>query len=1127
MERGIQEPAAVESLIDIANRDSNAEFEVKLLAGKIQTRDVAERLLKAIETMSVGEFVEEHRLTYSFPEGMRVSVVDPQNIHKICVSQSFKGLPVLVERKVKYFDSTAGRDMVDAPEVLTRFTLRSEKPIKKDFDGDVNDPKAHIRVLHRKSYKLEGGEFRVDFSMVKSRIGKQTLREVLKNVPGYEFEIEYLPRKPARKASEVRESLYRICETILQAYLESAAILLQSEIQKYSQEFKFTGIRFYNIVSMDRVHISPDRPNNILKGYTVTNKADGIRAGLYVARDRKLLRISRGGEHIAWTGLIAVDDKHAEDFLDGEFIENKNLFCIFDVFRYKNKDVKALPLFTTDEDIRANPGSSRLGCAREFVKTMNTDFRTVVSGFRVETKLFLAGDGPAMEEAIQTLLDTEFEYHTDGLIFTPRSSPVMPPTESKGKTWLRVYKWKPPHQNTIDFLLKFDDSEPVYDAVTERMTRKASLFVSRTPGEDIVYPCEAMTGEYIPPELPADLQRIADMRDRVPAVFQPSAPRDPDAYQIWIPINRKKIAYDLEENRVEDNTVVECSYDMDIGRWSVMRTRYDKTFEYRVLRRPQFGNDINVADNIWTLIHVPVTEKMLRNVVSNPGDDTFEDDAYYKDEGSRESVTKNLRGFHNRVKEGLYMNYIVPNNTLFELAVGRAGDLFKWIKAKASKVFGIDVSSTNFRLPRSGACVRYINEKKKGTRGLPKVLFAEGNMSKPFEEQNSRYLKIMLGTEEASTPYLQEFKGVQYWDVMACQFAIHYACESEEMFKVFVQNVKNHCKSVFFGTCMDGKSVFSLLSGRDRYILRSSGRAFAQIDKKYNDEGEWKPEFGQGIDVTLESTDKPMREYLVPFERVVELFGEAGFELLESKMFQELYTGQSGISLDDAQQEYTFLHRTFAFKRTDAVSAEPKKEEIKPIEEVDVEEEVIKVIEEKKKDDSGILFFFSKEPENKEFSSFFDTTFKIDDIEYKNAEQAFQAIRAKTFGDDDSFNKILKSKSAQSAKSFGNKIEKFDEEVWNAQRDTVMRSILRAKFSQNPAIRKQLLDSGNGMIANADPRENYWGIGTSAGTSIAKNPAKWKGKNMMGKLLMELRSELRAEDDADEAAAGEEEEEEE
>ena len=36
------------------------------------------------------------------------------------------------------------------------------------------------------------------------------------------------------------------------------------------------------------------------------------------------------------------------------------------------------------------------------------------------------------------MLDTQFEYETDGLIFTPRSSPVAPLSEVKGKTWLRI-----------------------------------------------------------------------------------------------------------------------------------------------------------------------------------------------------------------------------------------------------------------------------------------------------------------------------------------------------------------------------------------------------------------------------------------------------------------------------------------------------------------------------------------------------------------------------------------------------------------------------------------------------------------------------------------------------------------
>jgi len=1151
MERGILEPEAIEAMIDVSNRDTSAEFEVKLLSGKIQTRDVADRLLRAIEELAVGQHTEEHRLTYSYPDNMRVSIRGPENIHKICVSQSFKGIPADVERKTRYFESTSGRDLVDAPEVLSRFTLRSEKHIKKDFSGDVNEPKAHIRVIHRKSYMVEGGEFRIDFSAVKSRLfKKQYLRALLKNIPAYELEIEYIPRNPPRKPTEVRESLYNVIRPILAAYLGSPAILLQSEIQKYMQEFKFTGTRFYNIVSLNRAHVSRSRPFNILKGYTVTNKADGDRAGLYVARDRKLLLISRKGEHVMWTGLTATSDKFVEDFYDGEYLENKRLFCIFDTFRHRGKDTRQLPLFTTDEDIRTNPTSSRLGCARDFVKAINTDFNTSVAGFRIESKLFLAGDGPAMEEAIQTILDTEFEYPTDGLVFTPRSSPVAPPSELKGATWLRVYKWKPPHQNSIDFLLKFASNEPEYDPIAERMARKGTLYVSRSAGEDIVYPCETMTGEYTPPPVAADLKRIADTASRIPSVFQPSAPRDAEAHQIWVPVNRKKVPYDQEENRVEDNTIVECSYDTDTGRWNIMRTRHDKTFEYRVLRRPQYGQDIWAADNIWTLIHVPITADMIRSVVSNPPDDTFDDDAYYKEESGRDSVTVDLRGFHNRVKESQYMKYVMPGNSIFEMAVGRAGDLQKWIKSKASKVFGIDTASaTMFNLPKGGACVRYLKEKSKGTTNLPKVLFAEGDMTKLFEEQGSHYMNIMLGKDEATTPYLKEFANVQHWDVMACQFAIHYACKDEETFKIFVQNVSNHCKSVFFGTCMDGMSVYSLLAGKNRYILRSSGRTFAQIDKKYDDEGEWKEEFGQEIEVTLESTDKPVTEYLVPFQKIVEMFGEAGFELLETKMFKDLYVAQSGISLDGSKQEFTSLHRTFAFKRVGEIGK--KKEEdiyadmpplepgddVEPEEEEEKKEEEIKIVEKtekkvtlKKKEEeapveSNIVFFFSKEPENKEFSSFYDTTFKLDDVEYKSAEHALQAIKAKTFGDEENFKKIVKAKSAQSAKSFGKKVDKFDDKIWDEKKEDVMRQILRAKFSQNPDARKKLLDTADKTIANADPRDNYWGIGTSATTTIAKNPSKWKGENKLGKLLMELREELRAEDEADEAAAAEKEEE--
>jgi len=1161
MERGIQEPEAVESLISVANRDAAAEFEVKLLAGRIQTRDTADRILKAIEELTDGAPVEEHRLTYIFPDGRRVHVLTPTQIHKVCVTQSFTGIPLDVERKVPYFEGASGRDVVDCPEVMAKFTLRNEKHIKKDYSGDVNDSRAYIRMIHRKSYTAAGGEFRIDFSMVKSRQPKQTLRELLKNVAAFELEIEYVPREEPRAPAEVLQKLNRICTALLAAYHRSPAILLQTEAQRYTQEFKMTGTRFYNIIPLDRPHLVKERPGNILKGYTVTNKADGDRAGLFVTRDRKLVRVTNGGEQIAWTGLVAANDDHVGDMLDGEYIPGLQLFCIFDVFRYRGKDVRGLPLFTSDENMKG----SRLGAGVEFVRTLATDFRTVVPGFRVETKQFLAGDGIAMEEAIRKILETDYEYETDGLVFTPRNSPVAPPTEMKGNTWLRVYKWKPPHQNTIDFLLKFESSEPEFDPIQGQMCKKGMLYISRTPGEDIVYPCETITGEYVPPRMPEDIRRLAEMRDRVPSAFQPSTPRDPDAYWIWVPVRRDGVAVDLDENRVDDNTIVECSYDTAKGRWQVMRTRHDKTYQYRVLRRPQYGNDIHTAEDTWRLIHLPISDEMLKNIASNPPDDTFEDDLYYRDE-VRDSVTQNLRGFHNRVKEGQYMQYVQPGNTLFEIGVGRAGDLHKWVKARASMVMGIDPSPANFTLAKGGGCIRYLNEKNKGTRNLPKVLFAEGDMTKPLTEQSSRYLNIVFGGEPAPTPYLQAFKGIQQWDVMACQFVIHYACESEESFKALIQNVKSHCKSVFFGTCMDGKQVYSLLAGKDRYILRSQGRVFAQIDKKYTDEGEWKAEFGQQIEVTLESTLKPVTEYLVPFERMVELFGEAGFDLLDSRPFEDEYVKQTQIALDAQQQEYSFLHRTFAFKRRaeeekkaevvdeEAVAAlaaleeevgpkgeaaedGEKKEEDKEEEEkgeekgeektVSVESEKAKKAPRKKKvlESSAaalgpaaplpeIVFFSGKEPTNKEFSSEYETEFTMEGHTFKSAEHAFQAYKAQTFGDMEIFQKILKAKSAQSAKAFGKKVKDFDETEWNAKREDVMREILRAKFTQNPELRKKLLETENKVLAEANPRDSFWGIGTSATTSIAKNPAKWKGENVLGELLMQLRTSLQMEEGA-------------
>jgi ribA/ribD-fused uncharacterized protein len=85
----------------------------------------------------------------------------------------------------------------------------------------------------------------------------------------------------------------------------------------------------------------------------------------------------------------------------------------------------------------------------------------------------------------------------------------------------------------------------------------------------------------------------------------------------------------------------------------------------------------------------------------------------------------------------------------------------------------------------------------------------------------------------------------------------------------------------------------------------------------------------------------------------------------------------------------------------------------------------------------------------------------------------------------------------------------FDAAQWDEKKEQVMATGLKAKFMQHPDLLKLLRETGTRRIAEADPRGKFWGIGTSAETSKAKDPERWPGKNVMGKLLEALRSELK------------------
>ena len=65
------------------------------------------------------------------------------------------------------------------------------------------------------------------------------------------------------------------------------------------------------------------------------------------------------------------------------------------------------------------------------------------------------------------------------------------------------------------------------------------------------------------------------------------------------------------------------------------------------------------------------------------------------------------------------------------------------------------------------------------------------------------------------------------------------------------------------------------------------------------------------------------------------------------------------------------------------------------------------------------------------------------------------------------------------------------------------------KFSQNRDLREFLLSTGDSVLVEASPYDNIWGIRLAASSPEAQDPMKWRGQNLLGFALMEVRDELR------------------
>lgn len=141
------------------------------------------------------------------------------------------------------------------------------------------------------------------------------------------------------------------------------------------------------------------------------------------------------------------------------------------------------------------------------------------------------------------------------------------------------------------------------------------------------------------------------------------------------------------------------------------------------------------------------------------------------------------------------------------------------------------------------------------------------------------------------------------------------------------------------------------------------------------------------------------------------------------------------------------------------------------------------------------------------FSNWYKTPLMMDGVSYVSVEQSYFHSKAILAHDPSRAAQIMTTNNPKRMRKIAADIN-LDKKEWESKDEEIMKRALRAKFQQNDDLKTILLET-EGQTLVEGTRNPRWGCGVSLYSKGSTDPSKWTGGNLLGKLLMELRRELK------------------
>ena len=155
-----------------------------------------------------------------------------------------------------------------------------------------------------------------------------------------------------------------------------------------------------------------------------------------------------------------------------------------------------------------------------------------------------------------------------------------------------------------------------------------------------------------------------------------------------------------------------------------------------------------------------------------------------------------------------------------------------------------------------------------------------------------------------------------------------------------------------------------------------------------------------------------------------------------------------------------------------------------------------------------IICFYNPEEEYGYLSNWYPSKFQYGSVLYSSMEQYMMHQKAVLFRDPETAGHILETSRPDTIKALGREVKHYEESIWNGFRQIIVYRGLMEKFGQNAELRKYLLFTENAILAECAVQDRIWGIGLSMQDESRLDLKKWRGQNLLGFTLMQVRMEL-------------------